>query len=66
MDTDTHPIESPLSHSPMRLHREPLLLYTESHFTPSPPTAHTNEIGNVRTEIMDEAMADDTTEPGTL
>ena len=64
MDTDTHPIESPLSHSPMHLHREPSTLYTESPLAPSPPTAHANETGNVPPETMDEAMDDDTKDPG--
>ena len=63
MDTDTHPIEPFLSHPSMRLHREPPLLYTESPFTSSPPTAHANETGNVRPETMDEAMGDDAKGP---
>ena len=64
MDTDTHPIESLLSHPSMYLHREPSTLYTESPFTPPPPTAHANETGNVPPETMDEAMDDDTKDPG--
>ena len=64
MDTDTHPIESPLSHSPMHLHREPSTLYTEPAFAPSPPTAHANETGNVPPGTMDETMDDDTKDPG--
>ena len=64
MDTDTHHIESLLSHSPMRLHREPPIPYTESPFTPPPPTAHANETGNVQPETMDETIGDDTGDPG--
>ena len=58
MDTDTHPNDSLLSHSPMYLHRELLTLYTESPFAPPPPTAHANETENVPPVTMDETMDD--------
>ena len=64
MDTDTHPIESPLSHLSIHLQNEPSIFYTESPFAPPPPTAHANETGNAPSGIMDEAMDDDTKDLG--
>ena len=48
----------------MYLQEERKTLYTESAFAPPPLTAHVNESGNVPPETTDEAMNDDTEDPG--
>ena len=62
-DTDTNPTESLLGHSPIHLHKEPSIPYTEPPLTPPPPTPHANETGKFPPETMDEAMVDGAKDP---